>query len=232
MAWKAVHGTSRLLDKKIAICRQLALFLSTMNQTRDIPAALRVFRRHGGALRTSQALALGIHPATLYKLRDSGQVTELARGLYRLADAGEFENPELAVVGARAPGAAVCLISALSFHGITTQIPAVVHLAVPRGSYYKLKLDPLPVQVYRYDPTTFNAGLELHDVGGVRVKVYSAARTVVDVFKFRNKLGLDVALEALRLGRERKKLSNRELMHFARLLRMDRPMRPYVQALA
>lgn len=203
-----------------------------MSQTRDIPAAIRALRRHGGALRTKEALALGIHPATLYKLRDSGQVTELARGLYRLAETDEFENPDLAVVGVRAPGAAVCLISALSFHGITTQIPAVVHLAVPRGSYHRLKFDPLPVQVYRYDPKTFEAGLEEHDVGGVKVKIYGVARTVADMFKFRNKLGLDVALEALRLARERKRLQNRELMHFARLLRVDGPMRPYVQALS
>lgn len=203
-----------------------------MNQTRDIPSALRVFRRHGGSLRTKDALALGIHPATLYSLRDSGQITELARGLYRLAGADEFANPDLAVVAVRAPDAAVCLVSALSFHGITTQIPSVVHLAVPRGNYHQMKLDPLPVQVYRYDARTFAAGLETHDIGGVKVKVYSVARTVVDVFKFRNKLGLEVAVEALRLARQRKKLQNRELLHFARLLRVETPMRPYVQAIS
>lgn len=210
----------------------MVLFLSTMNQTRDIPAALRLFRRHGGALRTKQALALGIHPATLYKLRDSGQVTELARGFYRLADSDEFEDPDLAVVAARAPDAVVCLISALSYHGITTQVPAVIHLAVPRGNYHALKLDPLPVQVYRFDPKTFSSGIEERDVGGVKVKVYSAARTVADVFKFRNKLGLDVAVEALRLAGERKRIQNRELTHFARLLRVEAPMRPYLQALS
>lgn len=210
----------------------MVLFVSAMNQTRDIPAALRVFRLHGGSLRTKHALALGIHPATLYKLRDSGQVTELARGLYRLADAGEFENPDLAIVGVRAPEAAVCLTSALSFHGVTTQIPSVVHLAVPRGSYHRMKLDPLPVQVYRYDAKTFAAGLETHHVGGVKVRIYGVARTVADVFKFRNKLGIDVAVEALRLARERKKLQNRELLHFARLLRVETLMRPYVQSLS
>lgn len=201
-------------------------------RTRNIPAALRVFRRHGGSLRTKDALALGIHPATLYSLRDSGQITELARGLYRLADAKEFENPDLAVVAVRAPDAAVCLVSALAFHGITTQIPAVMHLAVPRGNYHRMKLHPLPVQVYRYDANTFNAGLETHDVGGAKVKIYNVARSVADVFKFRNKLGLDVAVEALRLARQRKKLQNKELLHFARLLRVETPMRPYVQAIS
>lgn len=203
-----------------------------MKRTRDAPTALRVFRRNGGSLRTKDALALGIHPATLYSLRDSGRIIELARGLYRLADAKEFANPDLAVVAVRAPDAAVCLVSALSFHGITTQIPAVVHLAVARGNYHRMKLRPLPVRVYRYDAKTFNAGLETHDIGGVKVKIYSVARSVADVFKFRNKLGLDVAVEALRLARERKKLQNRELLHFARLLRVETPMRPYVQAIS
>ena len=202
-----------------------------MSQTRDIPAALKAFRQHGGALRTGQALALGIHPATLYELRNSGRLTMLARGLYRLADASEPANPDLALVGMRAPEAAVCLISALAHHGITTQIPAAVHLAVPRGSYHRIKLGPLPVQVYRYDAKTFAAGLESHDVGGARVKVYNVARTVADCFKFRNKVGLDVAVEALHLARERKRLSNRELLHYGRLLRVERVLQPYIQAL-
>jgi predicted transcriptional regulator of viral defense system len=219
-------------DRKVASYREMALLLSIMSPTRDIAAALRVFRRHGGALRTKQALALGVHPATLYELRDNGQLTELTRGFYRLAETMEFQNPDLAIVGARAPDAAVCLISALAFHGITTQIPAVVHLAVPRGSYYRLKLDPLPVQVYRYDPKTFSAGLEPHDIGGFPVKVYSAVRTVADCFKFRNKIGLDVAIEALRLARERKKLSARDLLQYARLLRVEKTLQPYLQALA
>jgi predicted transcriptional regulator of viral defense system len=203
-----------------------------MKKTRDIPAAVRIFRRHGGTLRTRQALALGVHPATLYRMRDSGALTELARGLYRLAGAKEASHPDLAVVGAKAPAAAVCLVSALSFHEITTQIPAVIDLAVPRGSYSGFKLDPLPSRVYRYDPKTFEAGLETRKIGGFPVRIYSAARTVADCFKFRNQVGMDVALEALRLLRERKKGSNRELLQYARLLRVERTLEPYVQALS
>jgi predicted transcriptional regulator of viral defense system len=203
-----------------------------MSPTRDIAATLRIFRRHGRALRTKDALALGVHPAALYALRDSGQITQLARGFYRLAETEEFANPDLAIVGARAPHAAVCLISALAFHGVTTQIPATVHLAVPRGSYHRITLDPLPVQVYQFDPKTFDAGLGSHDIGGFRAKVYNPARTVADCFKFRNKIGLDVAVEALRLSIERKKVSPRELLQFARLLRVERVLVPYLQALA
>jgi predicted transcriptional regulator of viral defense system len=199
-------------------------------KTRDLDTALRMFREKGGTLRTRDLIALGVHTDALYALRDSGQVTELGRGLYRLAEIGEAEHPDLAVIAARAPNAAICLISALSYHGITTQVPSSVHLAVPRGSYHRIKLS-IPVNVYRFDPKTFNEGLETHRIGGMPLKVYGVARTVVDCFKFRNKIGLDVALEALRLARQRKRVQNRDLLRYARLLRVEKPMSPYLQAI-
>lgn len=199
-------------------------------KTRNPAAALQAFRDKGGTLRTRDLIALGVHTDALYTLRDSGRIVELSRGLYRLAEASEAEHPDLALVAARAPDAAVCLISALSFHDITTQIPSSVHLAVPRGSYHGITLS-IPVTVYRFDPKTFNKGFETHRVGGMPLKIYSAARSVVDCFKFRNKLGLDVALEALRMARQRKRVQNRELLHYARLLRVENPMSPYLHAI-
>jgi predicted transcriptional regulator of viral defense system len=194
----------------------MAPLLPTM-KSRDLNTAVKAFRDQGGTLRTRDLISLGIHTDALYALRQSGQVVGLGRGLYRLAGVNEAEHPDLAVVSVRAPNAAVCLISALSYHGITTQIPSSVHLAVPRGSYHRVKL-PTPVTMYRFDPKTFAAGLETQEVGGMPVKIYSAARTVVDCFKFRNKLGLDIALEALRLARERKRAQNRELLRYARFV--------------
>jgi len=199
-------------------------------KTRNPDNALKAFHDKGGTLRTRDLIALGVHTDALYMLRDAGRVVELGRGLYRLAETGEAEHPDLALVAARAPDAAVCLISALSYHDITTQIPSSVHLAVPRGSYHGIRL-PIPVTVYRFDPKTFSKGIETHRVGGMPLKIYSAARTVVDCFKFRNKLGMDVALEALRLARQRKRVQNRELLHYARLLRVETPMSPYLQAI-
>jgi predicted transcriptional regulator of viral defense system len=199
-------------------------------KTRNLDTALDAFREKGGTLRTRDLIALGVHTDALYTLRDSGRIVELGRGLYRLAEAGEAEHPDLALVAARAPDAAVCLISALSYHDITTQIPSSVQLAVPRGSYHGITLS-IPVTVYRFDPKTFNKGLETHRVGGTPLKIYSVARSVVDCFKFRNKLGLDVALEALRMARQRKLVQNRELLHYARLLRVENPMSPYLQAI-
>ena len=199
-------------------------------KTRDLNKAVHAFRKKGGTLRTRDLIALGVHTDALYALRDSGQVIQLSRGLYRLAEAGEAEHPDLAVVAASAPNAAVCLISALSYHGITTQIPSSVHLAVPRGRYHGIKLS-MPVTVYRFDPKTFEEGLQTHRIGGMPLKIYSVARTVADCFKFRNKIGLDVALEALRLARQRKRVQNRELLYYAKRLRVEKNMTPYLQAI-
>src|SRR5258708_9666622 len=112
-------------------------------KARDLGPAPKAFRDTGGTLRTRDLIALGVHTDALYALRESGRIIELGRGLYRLADDGEAAHPDLAVVAARAPNAAVCLISALSYHDITTQIPSSAHLAVPRGSYHGIKLSML-----------------------------------------------------------------------------------------
>jgi predicted transcriptional regulator of viral defense system len=207
----------------------LVLLLPVM-KTRNLNTAVQAFRERGGTLRTRDLIALGVHTDALYALRESGQIVELERGLYRLADAGEPEYPDLAVVAARAPNAAICLISALSYHGITTQIPSSVHLAVPRGSYHRIKLSA-PLTVYRFDSKTFTEGLDTRAIGGMPLKIYNPVRTVVDCFKFRNKIGLDVALEALRLARQRKRVQNRELLHYARLLRVANLLSPYLQAI-
>lgn len=199
-------------------------------KSRDLDAALKLFRDHGGTLRTRELIDLGVHTDALYELRESGKIIELDRGLYRLAEVSEAEHPDLAVVAARAPNAAVCLISALSYHNITTQIPSSVHLAVPRGHYRGISLS-IPVTVYRFDPKTFKEGLETHHIAGKPLRIYSPARAVVDCFKFRNKLGLDVALEALRLARQRKRVQNRDLLRYARMLRVETPMSPYLQAI-
>jgi predicted transcriptional regulator of viral defense system len=202
-----------------------------MYQSRDIPRAIATFRRHGGVLRTGQALKAGIHPEALYRLREEGRLEQLTRGLYRLSTNREFSNPDLGVVAAKLPEAAVCLISSLAFHGITTQIPRMVHLAVPRGSYARHRMDSPPVHIYKFDAATFEIGLQIRKIDTRPLRIYGVARTVVDCFKYRNKIGLDIALEALQLARARKHTSNRELLEIARALRMDRVMGPYLQVI-
>ncbi|MEO8313167.1 MAG: type IV toxin-antitoxin system AbiEi family antitoxin domain-containing protein [Pseudomonadota bacterium] len=202
-----------------------------MSRTRDIDKALATFRRNGGVLRTAAALNQGIHPEALYRLVEEGQLVRLARGLYRLSTAQEFSNPDLAVVAVKAPNAVVCLTSALAYHGLTTQVPRVVHLAVPRGKYAALRLRSPPVQVYRFDSATFEEGVEVHRIDGVNLRIYGTARTLVDCFKYRNKIGLDVAIEALRYARVRKRISNRDILRLARVLRQERVIAPYLEAM-
>ena len=201
-----------------------------METKRVAEKAVKVFRRHGGILRTGQALAEGIHPRTLYELRDEGRILSLHRGLYRLADLPPLGNPDLATIAARLPSAVICLVSALSFHGITTQIPHQVDIALSRGTKGP-KLTFPPLRIFRFSPSTFEKGIETHKLDEVKVRIYAPARTVVDCFKFRNRIGIDVAVEALRLCRQRRVATVREILEYARLLRMERVMTPYLEAM-
>ncbi|MDO8705871.1 MAG: type IV toxin-antitoxin system AbiEi family antitoxin domain-containing protein [Sulfuricaulis sp.] len=189
-----------------------------------------VFKKYGGMLRTSRAIALGVHPRILYGLRDSGRLQQVSRGLYRLTDLPELGNPDLAAVAARIPQGVICLISALAFHGITTQIPHQVDVAVPRGTKQPRIQFP-PIRIFRFSGPMQKAGIEKHRVDNIEVHVYSAVKTVADCFRFRNRIGIDVAIEALRLFHARKKSSVRELLEYARLCRIERVMMPYIEAL-
>ncbi|MEW6245827.1 MAG: type IV toxin-antitoxin system AbiEi family antitoxin domain-containing protein [Nitrospirota bacterium] len=189
-----------------------------------------IFRRHRGVLRTSHALKLGIHPRILYRLRDSGRLVTVTRGVYRLADLPEPSQPDLLVVASRIPQAVICLISALSFHGITTQIPHEVHIALPRRTRYP-RLDHPPTRVFLMTEAAYSEGIEKHSIEGMQIRVYSPEKSVVDCFKFRNKIGMDVAVEALRLARERKRVTPQALLHYARLCRVERVIRPYLEAM-
>jgi len=133
----------------------------------------------------------------LYGLRDSGRLQQVSRGLYRLTDLPELGNPDLAAVAVRIPQGVICLISALAFHGITTQIPHQVDVAVPRGTKQP-RLQFPPIRIFRFSAPMQRAGIEKHRVDNIEAPVYSAAKTVADCFRFRNRIGLDVALEALR----------------------------------
>jgi len=192
--------------------------------------AERAFRRRGGMLRTSQALKLGIHPRTLYEMRDSNRIVQLGRGLYRLADATESEHLDLMAVAMKVPDAVVCLISALAFHEITTEIPHEVYLAIRHGKEQP-RLDYPPLRVFRFSDETISAGIEKHKMEGVTLHLFNPAKTIADCFKFRHKLGVDVAVEALKLCLARRKARPAQILHYARLCRVERVMRPYLEAL-
>lgn len=201
----------------------------TMKTRKLIQNAITVFRQHGGTLRTSEALRLGIHPRTLYSMRDSGLLRQLSRGLYRLAELPPLSNPDLVTVALKIPRAVICLVSALAFHELTTQIPHAVDVALPSGAE-RPRLDYPPLRVFWFSGPAWSEGVETHLVDDSPVRVYSPEKSVADSFKFRRKIGLDVALEALNLYRQRRDFDVSRLLHYARICRVEKVLRPYVEA--
>ena len=192
--------------------------------------AIELFREQGGILRTSEARRLGIHPRTLYALRDSGLLEQLSRGLYRLSEMPPLAHPDLVTVSLRVPEAVICMLSALAFHELTTQIPHAVHIAL-EGKAEAPRLDYPPLRVFWFSGPAWSEGIETHTLDDVPVRIYHPAKSVADLFKYRNKIGQDVALEALRLYRRYPAFDVGELLHYARVCRVESVIRPYLEAL-
>jgi predicted transcriptional regulator of viral defense system len=192
--------------------------------------ARHVFTTHGGMLRTSKAILLGIHPRTIYALRDAGDIERVGRGLYRLTSAPPLASPDLVPVAIRSPRAVICLISALAHHGLTTQVPHAIDLALPSHAQIP-KIDGVPLRVFWFSEPSFSAGIDVVTMDGVPVRFYSPEKTIADCFKYRNKIGLDVAIEALRTYRERGPRPNvQALAKYAQINRVQRVMRPYLES--
>ena len=190
---------------------------------------IAIFRKHGGQLRMSEAIAHGITRYMLYSLRDKGIIEQVSRGFYRLVELPPISNPDLVTVSLRFPNAVICLISALFYHNITTQIPHVVSVAVPRDSRIP-SLDYPPVQAHRFSNDAYNSGIEKHSIDGVPVKIYTPEKTLADCFKFRNKIGMDVVIEALKLYRSRQQFNLEKLLTYAEVCRVKNIMTPYLEA--
>lgn len=188
-----------------------------------------IFRKHGGQLRMSEAIEQGITRYMLYSLRDRGIVEQVSRGIYRLVDLPPVSNPDLVTVSLRFPNAVICLVSALAYHDLTTQIPHAVFVAVSRDSRIPALHHP-PVRAHRFSTEAYQSGIEVHLIDGVSVKIYSLEKTLADCFKFRNKIGMDVVLEALKLYKTRKKFNFGELLKYAKICRVEHAMRPYLEA--
>jgi predicted transcriptional regulator of viral defense system len=195
-----------------------------------IDHAIKIFQDHHGILRTHQAIQLGISPRTLYKMRDAGMILRESRGLYRLADAELGPNTDLIQVALRIPKGVICLISALSFHNLTTQIPHQVYVALPSDAE-KPRLEYPPVRIFWLSQKAYSAGIENHELDGIPVKIFGVEKTIADCFKFRNKIGSDVVLEALRNYRRREGFNVETLLHYARIDRIERVIKPYIEAI-
>lgn len=192
--------------------------------------AVEVFKRSGGTLRTREAAEGGVHYSTLYGMRDAGLLEQLSRGVYRLAELPGPSKYDVVTVAARVPGAVLCLVSALDFHEIGTQIPSAVNIAIgPKDR--RPQFDYPPVRVHRMSGRALTSGVEEHSVDGTAVRVFGVAKTVADCFKFRNKIGLDVALEALREVVRGRKATPAQIMEFAEVDRVSKIVRPYLEAM-
>ena len=201
-----------------------------MHNQNKFEKARNILRQHGGILRMSEAIHAGIHRKMLYAMLDAGIIEKLYRGLYRLADLPPLGNPDLVSVAMKVPTGVICLISSLSFHEITTQVPHEVYIALRRGAEPPRLKHP-PVRIFWFTGEAFTEGIETPKVDGVQLRIYSPEKTVVDCFKYRNKIGMDTAVEALKLYRERKRIKVNELIRYARICRVEKVMRPYLEAL-
>lgn len=197
---------------------------------RRFATAVAVFRQNGGILRMSEAIRAGISRRTLYSMLDRGIVERLTRGVYRLTSLPGLEAPDLLAVSTRIPNGVVCLISALAYHELTTQIPHAVDVAVARGAE-RPRIDYPPVNIYWFSGRAFESGIETPGIDGKRVRVYSAEKSIADAFKYRNKIGIEVALESLRSWRARGRSNLERLLEYGRICRVDRVLRPYLEAM-
>lgn len=197
-----------------------------MNETKRAVKLIRT----AGAARAGELSDHGVHPMTLRRLVEGGVVERGGRGLYRLAGADVGENYSLILAAKRVPKGVICLLSALRFHDLTTQKPFEVWMAIERGTR-RPAMDMPPLRLHYFSGEAFTAGIQEHKSEGVTLRVYNPAKTVADCFKFRYKIGVDVALEALRDTLKKRKATVDEIWHYAGICRVARVIYPYLEAL-
>ena len=196
--------------------------------SKAIKDAEDIFRQNNGLLRTRQALDLGIDRPTLARMIDAGVLACESRGVYRLVAQQPLSNPDLVIVALRVPSAVFCLISALNYYDLTTQIPYQVYFALPRGTKAP-RLDYPPVDVIHFSEIPYSAGIEEHTIDGVTVRIYCREKTIADCFKFRNKVGQDVAIEALKDYLRQPGHDIRKLLEYAAINRVSNIILPYLK---
>ena len=185
--------------------------------------------RRKGMLRPSDLDAIHASRVVLTRMTAGGQLERVGRGIYRLPNSQGTEYESLATIAIKVPQAVFCLLTALQFHELTTQLPRKVWIAMPRGSHVP-KIEYPPIRMVQSVGKAYSEGIEVFKRDRVQLRVYCVAKTVVDCFKHRNKIGLDVALEALKDARSKKKVIANDLWHFAKVCRVANVMRPYLEA--
>lgn len=182
-----------------------------------------------GIVRPVDLEAIGIPRAVLTRMAAAGEVERIGRGLYRLPTLGS-EHDSLIAVATKVPQAVFCLLTALQFHELTTQLPRQIWIAMPRGSHTP-RIDYPPIKMVQFAGDAYSTGIEEVERDRTTVRIYCVAKTIADCFKHRSKIGLDVALEALKETRKKGKASADDLWHYAKLCRVANVMRPYLEAI-
>jgi predicted transcriptional regulator of viral defense system len=185
--------------------------------------------RRTGVVRPRDLKAKGIPQDYLWRLHRRGLLTRVGRGLYAASEVEVTEHHSLAEAARRVPHGVICLLSALRFHGVTTQLPHEIWMAIERTAR-RPKPDGLSLRIVRFSGEALTSGVEEHTIEGLKVRIYSVAKTVADCFKYRNKIGLDVAIEALRECRTNRRATMDELWKYGKVCRVANVMRPYLEA--
>ncbi len=191
---------------------------------------INFLKKSGGLASYSEVIRAGFNKAILKTSLNSGRVQKLDRGLYRLSDGFSLSNPDLVAVSIRVPKGVLCLLSALTFHEATNEIPRCVDIAIQRGTHAN-KVKYPPVRFYRFAPKAWKAGIEEHNIGKHKVRVYNLAKTIADCFKFRNKIGMDVARDTLKVAVMEKGVKPKEIMQYAKICRVDRIIKPILETM-
>jgi predicted transcriptional regulator of viral defense system len=197
---------------------------------KNYPKYLEIFRNNNGILKASDAIKKGIPEHVIYEMYKSGLLVREERGLYRLSEVDPLGNSDLVQVAMLIPKAVISLVSALAFHKLTTQIPHRVYVTLPRG-VKRPRVSYPPIEFTWQADKPYRAGVEEQILDGVNVHIYSPEKTIADCFKFRNRIGQDVAIEALKDYIRNRKVSIDKLMEYARIDRVETIFRPYVESL-
>ena len=202
-------------------------FLS-MNTTKE-KNAVRIIKANKGVIKANEAIKKHIHPRTLYSLRNKGVLEQISYGLYKLKQ-NKISHPDFVTVALRVPDGVICLISALAFHNLTTQIPHQVWMAVKRGAH-RPRIDCPPISIHQFSKRSFFSGVDKYTFDKIPVKIYNPEKTIVDCFKFRNKIGMNIVLEALAFYRERKTFNPSKLIQYAKICRIENTIKPYIESI-
>jgi len=186
--------------------------------------------KHQSVLRPTDLKSLGLPPKYLQRLEQEGILQRIGRGLYQTSDAEISEHQSLLEAARQIPNGVVALLSALAFHEFTTQNPSVIWMAIDRKSR-KPRITYPPIRFVKMSGPSLVEGIEEHEINGVKIKVFSPAKTVADCFKYRNKIGMDVAIEALKEGWRNKKFTVDELLHYAEICRVKNVIMPYAETI-